>query len=173
MIKQELTTTSVFQEKYRSMSKEEIIEQYGQDYDTFFMTLKLIPPGKFSEKFLNGWGIKEITAHIASWNLETIKGNQAVVDGGIPWFFDDEEKINNYNTKEIERKKKATLENNLQEIEITHNRLIKFLEKFPSNLFHQSFGKTWKGQEVTPSLVCSYRHYLHHTQDIIRWLEQE
>lgn len=154
------------------MTKGEVIRQYNQDGQLFLETLKKIPPGSINDKFLNDWGLKEITAHIAAWNLETINGIEMVLEGKIPWFFDDEEQIDSYNSKEVKSRESATLEENLREIEITHQRLITFLEKIPDDSFHQGFGRVWKTQDVTPSLVCSYRHYLHHTKDILEWLGQ-
>ncbi len=163
-------TTSVFQEKYRSMPKAEVIEQYNQDKQAFLETLREIPTRMVNDKFLNGWGIKEITAHIAAWDLETIRSIETVLRGEIPWSFDDEKRIGTYNLEAIEEREDTSLEDNLREIETNHQKLIEFLKEFPDGLFHQGNGQIWKNQEVTPSLVCSYRHYLHHTKDILEWL---
>ena len=102
------------------MSKKNVIKQYTEDYKLFLAMLQRIPLSLHDEKFLGGWGIKQITAHIASWNWQTTQGIQTVTEGGIPWFFDDEDKINEFNAEIIERGKGKTLQHNLQETKVSH-----------------------------------------------------
>ena len=169
----EQVTTSAFHERYGLMSKMEVVLQYGQDYEAFLDVLGHFPSNKIDEFILGGWRINEVVAHVASWNLETIKGIEVVMAGGIPWFFDDEKRIDSYNAKETEDKRDIGLKDNLEEVKATHDSLIDFLEKMPDDLFHKSFGRMWRKRKVTPSLVCSYRHYSHHAMDIVRWLGQK
>lgn len=153
------------------MSKGEVIAQYQTDYHLFLETRTSIPKEREGEHIFGTWRINELVAHIAYWNLETLNTIQKIQAGEIPWFFDDEEKINAVNQEVTDSHRNTPLSLLLQELERTHGILIGFLQALPENEFHRGAGQTWKNQEVTPSLVYSYRHYLAHAKDILEWLE--
>lgn len=170
--RQSIETSAIFQERYQDISLAEVIEQYEGDYRMFLQAIALIPEDKKSGPLFDTWGVNEIVTHIAHWNKETIRAIQAVQKAEIPWFFDDEEKINTLNkevTGACTNIPPALLFENLEE---THRQLIGFLQKLPEESFHYDEGRVWKNQDVTPALVCSYRHYLAHTKDILAWLDK-
>lgn len=169
--KEQEIALSIFSENYQTMTKEEIINQYESDHDFFLEVVKKIPPHRINQEVSSNWGVKEIAGHIAWWNIETTRGVKTVIQGNIPWFLDDEEKINEINKREAGKVKGMNLEQVLGKVEESHKHLINFLSAVPDTSFQASFGQIWKGQKVTPSLVCSYRHYIHHGKDILEWLK--
>lgn len=164
--------SSMFRKEYRTTTKAEVIEQYGEDYEAFLAAFSQFPEKHYDDQILNNWGIKEILAHMAGWDLETIKAIQAAQKGELPWFFDSENKVDTFNLEQVEKRKFISIPEVLAEMEVNHKKLIGFLEQFPKHLWHQGFGNMWHQQDVTPSLVCSYRHYAAHRQDILKYLEK-
>lgn len=164
--------TDMFQERYKVMSKQEVMRQYEQDHDEFLEAVHLVPDSQWGDPILDHWTMKEVLDHIASWNLETMRSIQAVMRGGIPWFFDHQELVDKFNHEQIEKKKNMTTQEVFEEIETNHRTLIGFLESLPNASFHQSYGRMWHGEAVTPALICSYRHYATHRGDILRYLEK-
>lgn len=153
------------------MSREAVIARYQADYLLFLHAIESVPERKKSENVFNQWRINELVAHVAFWNLETIRAIQKTQEGEIPWFFDDEKKINTINQQVVDSRQNVSLSSLLKELEENHTALIGFLEALPEEGFHRASGQLWKTQAVTPSLVCSYRHYLDHAKDILDWLE--
>lgn len=155
------------------MSKAEVIAQYEKDFRDFLSAVHQIPEARKTDRILEQWGIKQILDHVASWNLETVKAIEKVVSGDIPWFFDHQDEVDIFNGEQIEKRKQIFNQNIFAEMEASHRTLLEFLHQFPDSLFHQSSGKIWHQEAVTPALVCSYRHYAVHRQDIVRYLEQQ
>ncbi len=163
---------AIFQVEYAAMSVKEVINQYEADYQLFFEVLGLIPEDKKGERIFDAWGVNEIVAHVTHWNRETLWAIQAAQEGKIPWFFDNEDGIDAVNHTVAHSSQNKSPSSLRGELALNHTTLISFLQTISPDGFHQGAGKTWKGQKVTPSLVCSYRHYLAHAKDILNWLEE-
>lgn len=166
-----IKTSEIFQDEYLVISKEETITQYQADYLLLIHALQSIPEDKKTQYIFNNWRVNELISHVAHWSLETIQAIKKVQEGGIPWFFDDEKKIDAVNQEVTRTSQNMSLPALLEKLKANHTTLIEFLEILPEYEYHKSSGQLWKTQEVTPSLVCSYRHYLAHAKDILEWLE--
>ena len=162
----------MFQEQYQTLTKAEVIEQYRKDYEAFLTTFSSFPKRHYGDQVLDSWGIKEILTHMASWDLETIKAIQTVKNGRTPWFLNHEDKVDVFNSEQVEKRKFTSIPDTLAEMEVNHKKLIDFLEQFPEHFWHQGFGNVWRQLEVTPALVCSYRHYATHRKDILNYLKK-
>lgn len=154
------------------MSKPTVIDQYRADYHNFMEVVDRAfkIPDIGSKSFVGNWGIHEILSHIAAWDPETIAAIEVVTQGKVPWFFDHEKDIDKFNQRQIDTRKNSKNPQILAEIGVNHAKLIDFLEKFPAENFHRSYGIVWHDKPLTPSLVCSYRHYATHAEDIISGL---
>lgn len=164
-------TRVMFNNRYESMTKSRVIEQYQADYREFLELANMAIGDRDNRRYVGNWGINEILGHIAGWNPETIAAIKAVTDGKLPWFFDHEKQIDDFNQRQVQQRENVPIPMILEEIEINHQKLIDFLKYFPDGLFHQSFGIIWHQRPLTPALVCSYRHYATHTRDILTGLE--
>ena len=162
----------MFQKHYRTMSKQKIIGQYLRDYQDFWDNFFQIPKDNYNNQISGCWNVKEFLSHMAGWDQETIMAIKEVMKGKIPWFFDHQDEVDAFNIEQIDKRKNIKLPDIITEIDTNHQELINFLQKLPENLFHKEFGKVWHEQEVTPALVCSYRHFATHKEDIVLSLKK-
>jgi hypothetical protein len=81
------------------------------------------------------WSVKDILAHVGSWEQEALKHLPVIAAGGQPGRYADAYGgIDAFNAQVMAQKGKLTLEVVLQEREATHRRLLEYLHSVPEEV---------------------------------------
>jgi hypothetical protein len=138
------------------------LEKAWQDFQESYAGLSdslLIEPG-----VTKAWSVRDILAHVTTWEEEALKHLPLVLQGGRPPRYSTTYGgIDAFNALTTERKKHLSLRQVLQEQRATHRRLIEYLESVPSAEF------TSETRFRHRLRLDTYAHYPKHAQAIRIW----
>jgi hypothetical protein len=87
---------------------------------------------------IGAWSVKEIIAHVTSWEEEALKHLPLIVaDKRPPLYSATYGGIDAFNAQTIERKKRLSLSEVLRQRDKTHSRLLDFIQTVPEAHFEQ------------------------------------
>jgi hypothetical protein len=114
------------------------------------------------------WSVRDILAHVTTWEEEALKHLPLILKGGRPPRYSVKYGgIHAFNALKTEQKKNLSLAQVLQEIHDVHRRLIAYIESVPLCQF----------QEETPFRhrlrLDTYGHYPIHAKAIWKWREKQ
>jgi hypothetical protein len=121
---------------------------------------------------MDNWAPRDITAHLIGWNIITIKGCQQLINGELPFYFndpgDDFCKINALLVQEYNTKDKKEL---LSQLDDSLKQLKHFLTNVDPIAWENDFGVTYKGYTITikNSVEALIHDYINHRQQIEKW----
>lgn len=112
---------------------------------------------------VEGWSVKDILAHVTTWEEEALKYLPLIVEGGRPPRYVTYGGIDAFNAMMTERKRGLSLAEVLAQMDETHRRLIAYIETVPEEEF-------WRETRFRHRLrLESYGHYAPHTKAIREW----
>jgi hypothetical protein len=136
---------SMFKQSYDGLSDEELIE-----------------PG-----VTGAWSVRDIIAHVTTWEEEALKHLPLILRGGKPPRYSvTYGGINAFNAQTVEQKKGFPLSEVQRQLEDTHRQLIDLIESAPED---QLTGETRFRHRLR---LDTYRHYPKHTEAIMKWRER-
>ncbi len=110
------------------------------------------------------WSIRDVLAHVATWEEEAMKALPVILDNGpLPRYSTFYGGIDAFNAQAQEWKATLTLEQVFQALEDTHDRLLSYLEGVPDVAFARESRFLRRLRQDT------YGHYREHTQQIQAW----
>jgi hypothetical protein len=113
------------------------------------------------------WSVKDILAHVTTWEQEALKHLPTILKGGKPPRYSvTYGGINAFNRAMTEQRRGLSLAEVERELEETHRRLIRFIEGLPEEQFRTE----------TPFRrlrLDTYSHYPKHAEAIRRWRRQQ
>ena len=110
------------------------------------------------------WSIRDVLAHVATWEEEALKALPVILDGGrLPRYSNLYGGIDAFNAQAQERKQGLTLEQVLEEMEETHQRLLSFLDGVADGAFARENRFLKRLRQDT------YGHYREHAGQIRVW----
>ena len=112
------------------------------------------------------WSVKDILAHITSWEGEALTYLPLIMQGGKPPRYSLQGGIDAFNAKMIEQKRGMTLVEVLSTLDETHRRLIDYLQNVPEAQFSQETPFRHRLR------LDTYSHYLLHAKAIRQWRER-
>jgi hypothetical protein len=122
---------------------------------------KLVEPG-----VTETWSVKDIIAHVTTWEEEALKHVPVVLAGGRPPRYSvTYGGIDAFNARMTDQKKDLTLSEVLEQQETVHQRLIALVEGLPAD---QLGGK---GRVRRRLRLDTYGHYPIHASAIRQWRE--
>jgi hypothetical protein len=150
---------------------EDRIEKVLNTLDTAWLAFKesyadlpdalLLEPG-----VMENWSVKDILAHVTTWEEEALKHLPLIIDGGRPPRYVTYGGINAFNAQMTERKRGLSLSDVRRQSDETHNRLVQFVRSVPAAQFA---GETRFRHRLR---LDTYSHYPLHTRAIREWREQ-
>jgi len=113
------------------------------------------------------WSIKDIIAHVTSWEEESLKHLPLILAGEkTPRYSVMYGGIDAFNAQTTERNRKSSLSEVLRQRDDTHRRLIEFIQSVPEDQFVRE-------TRVRRRLrLDTYNHYSKHTKAIRTWKER-
>jgi hypothetical protein len=122
---------------------------------------RLIEPGVTGD-----WTVKDILAHVTTWEGEALEYLPLIIAGGRPPRYVRYGGIDAFNAKMTEEKRGLSLAEVLRQLEDTHDRLIDFVLRTPDALF------THDTRFRRRLRLDTYSHYPQHAEAIRQWRKQ-
>ncbi|MEN6596339.1 MAG: DinB family protein [Proteiniphilum sp.] len=113
------------------------------------------------------WSVKDIIAHVNTWEEEALKYLPVILKGGrLPRYSDMYGGIDAFNALMTEQKRTLTLAEILTRLNNVHEQLIEYLQTIPEEEFRS-------GSRIQKRVRWdTYAHYPMHTQAIHTWRER-
>jgi hypothetical protein len=109
------------------------------------------------------WSVKDMIAHVTTWEEEALKHLPVIIDGGTPPRYVTVGGIDAFNARMTEQKRNLSLtEIRAQQTDI-HRRLVDFIRNAPADQFA---GEMRARRRLR---LDTYSHYPLHTKAILEW----
>jgi hypothetical protein len=123
---------------------------------------RLVEPG-----VMDNWSVKDILAHVTTWEEEALKHLPLIVEGGRPPRYSMEYGgIDAFNAQMTEQKRGLSLADVRRQLDETHRRLVDFIRSAPED---QLARETRFRRRLR---LDTYGHYPKHAEAIREWREQ-
>jgi len=151
------------------MKKQQLIDKLEYAWNAFQgsyagLTLdQMLEPGVTGE-----WSVKDILAHVSTWEGESLKHLPDILEGiRPPRYLDLYGGIDSFNVQMSVRKRNLTLSEVQKQLEDTHLRLVEFIQNVPEEQF------TTETRFRRRLRLDTYSHYPIHTRAIREWRERK
>jgi hypothetical protein len=127
-----------------------------------------LPDARLTEPGVVGeWSVKDILAHVTTWEAEAIKHLPLIIAGGRPPRYVTYGGLDAFNEMMTERKRGLSLSEVQQRLQETHHRLIDFVRRAPAEqlVSESRFRRRLR--------LDTYSHYPIHAAAIRAWREQQ
>lgn len=121
---------------------------------------RLVEPGVTGE-----WSVRDILAHVTTWDEEALKYLPLILTGGRPPRYAAVGGIDAFNARMTEQKRDLPLAEVLRQLEETHQRLRVFIQTVPEDQFARETRFRHRLR------LDTYSHYPLHTAMIRAWRE--
>jgi len=146
------------------MSKEQVLNRIEQEWEIFLESIRgLTDSGMMKSGAVGYWSIRDVLAHIATWEQEALKVLPLILEGKPTPRYTRYGGIDAFNAREQERKRHLSLELVREELVATHQLLLNFLAELPESAFSS------KGRFVKRLRLDTYNHYREHADQITKW----
>jgi uncharacterized protein (TIGR03083 family) len=122
---------------------------------------QLTGPGVLGE-----WSVKDILAHVTTWEEEALKALPLILSGGRPPRYTQFGGIDGFNAQMAEQKRGMALPEVLRQLEETHRRLLDYLQSVPEEHFTRETPFRHRLR------LDTYSHYPLHARAIQEWRER-
>jgi len=115
---------------------------------------------------IGNWSVKDILAHVTTWEEEALKYLPLIITGGRPPRYIQYGGIDAFNAKMTEQKRGLALSDVMKQMDETHRRLIDYIRSVPEEHF------TRETRFRHRLRLDTYSHYLMHAKAIREWRER-
>jgi hypothetical protein len=123
---------------------------------------RLVEPGAMGD-----WSVKDILAHVTTWEEEALKHLPLIIEGGRPPRYSMKYGgIDAFNARMTEQKRGLSLADVRRQLDETHRRLVDFIRSAPED---QLARETRFRRRLR---LDTYGHYPKHAEAIRAWREQ-
>ena len=151
------------------MDRQQLLKRLGAAWQAFKASYAGLSNSQLMESGVTGtWSIRDIIAHVTTWEEEALKHLPAVLEGRRPPRYSvTYGGIDAFNALMTTKKEGLSLSEVFRQQEEIHRRVIDMIERVPED------------QVVRETRFCrrlrldTYNHYPKHTQAIRRWREQQ
>ena len=112
------------------------------------------------------WSVKDILAHVTTWEEEALKYLPLILTGGRPPRYTQFGGIDGFNAQMAEQKRDLALPEALRQLEDTHRRLLDYLHSVPEEQFTRETPFRHRLR------LDTYSHYPLHATAIREWRER-
>src|SRR6266487_4690571 len=115
---------------------------------------------------MGNWSVKDILAHVTTWEEEALKYLPLIITGGRPPRYIQYGGIYAFNAQMTEQKRNLVLYEVLEQLDETHHRLIDYIQSVPEEHF------TRETRFRHRLRLDTYSHYPIHPRAIREWRER-
>jgi len=114
------------------------------------------------------WSVRDILAHVTTWEEEALKHLPLILEGGTPPRYSVRYGgIDAFNVRMMEQKRNLLLAEVRAQLAATHGRLVDFIQSAPE---HQLIGVARVRHRLR---LDTYGHYPHHAAAIRQWRQRQ
>ena len=127
-----------------------------------------LPEARLTEAGVAGeWSVKDILAHVTTWEEEALKHLPLIIKGGRPLRYSIKYGgIDAFNAQMTEQKQDLSLSDVLRQMDETHCRLVAYVQSAPEEQF------TRETRFRRRLRLDTYSHYPKHAKAIRKWRGQ-
>ena len=149
------------------MDKQQLLERLEKAWAAIKESYAGLPDSQMMNTGVIGnWSVKDILAHVTTWEEEALKYLPLIITGGKPPRYIQYGGIDAFNAQMTEQKRDLALSEVLKQLEETHRRLIDYILSVPEEHFTQEtrFRRRLR--------LDTYSHYPIHANSIREWLKR-
>jgi hypothetical protein len=148
----------------RPSAKQRLLNRLDQAWEAFKESYTGLPNAGLTEPGVTGdWSVKDILAHVTTWEAEALKHLPVIIAGGHPPRYAALGGINAFNADMTEKKRGLSLADVLKQLDDTHGRLVAFIRRMPEAHFTR---ETRARRRIR---LDTYSHYPQHAEAIRKW----
>ncbi len=157
------------------VDKISIIKEMDTSYAAFEEILTSLDKTQyFIEGVIPGWSIKDILAHIASWQHRLLRWLDAAVRNVEPAISgpNNVEEMDALNAQFYQENKALPLDEVLTDFRTTHQHIMDIVQAMPEEDLMSPYRFSWsKGEPLWQAIAGdTYEHYREHIEQIQEWL---
>jgi hypothetical protein len=151
------------------VDREQLLKRLDKAWVAFKESYAGLPESRLMEPGVTGaWSVRDILAHVTTWEEEALKHLPTILKGGKPLPYSLEYGgIDAFNARTTEQKRSFSLSEVLKQLDETHRRLIGFIENAPEDQFLRETRFRHRLR------LDTYSHYPKHTEAIRKWRMQQ
>ena len=149
------------------MTRQQLLERLETAWTAFKESYAGLTDAQLTAAGVMGeWSVKEILAHVTTWEEEALKALPVIATGGkTPRYF-QYGGIDGFNARMSEQKRSLALAEVKRQLVETHQRLLAYLEAAPNEYFARETRFRHRLR------LDTYSHYPLHTKAIREWRER-
>jgi len=149
------------------MKKQQLFQKLEQAWAALKESYAGLSDAQLTEPGVMGeWSVKDILAHVTTWEEEALKYLPLILTGGRPPRYIQSGGIDAFNAQMVEQKQELVLSEVLRQLEETHRRLLDYLQSVPEEHF------TRETRFRHRLRLDTYSHYPLHARAIQEWRER-
>ncbi len=150
------------------MDKQQLLKQLDKAWAAIKESYAGLSDALMTEPGVTGdWSVKDILAHITTWEEEALKYLPLIIEGRRPPRYSVKYGgINAFNAQMTEQKRGLSLSDVLKQLDETHHRLIDYIHRAPEDQFTLETRFRRRLRQDT------YSHYPKHARAIRQWRER-
>lgn len=150
------------------MTKEQLLDKLEKAWADLKASYAGLSEAQMTEPGVTGtWSVKDILAHVTTWEEEALKMLPLLREGVTPpRYADAYGGLNAFNALMSERKRGLSLSEVLAQLDDTHRRLIEYVHSVPDDLL------TTETRFRRRLRLDTYSHYPEHARAIREWRER-
>lgn len=147
------------------MERHQLLEKLEKAWATFNESYAGLPGSHFTEPGVTSdWSVKDILAHVTTWEEEALKYLPLILKGGRPPRYSAiYGGIDAFNARTTQEKRRLSLREVLKQSEEVHRRLVAFVESVAEDQFSRETPFRHRLR------LDTYSHYPKHAEAIRRW----
>ena len=150
------------------MEREQLLKHLDKAWAAIKESYAGLSDSQLTEPGVTGhWSVKDILAHVTTWEEEALQYLPLIIKGGRPPRYSLKYGgINGFNAQMTARKRGLSLSDVLRQLDETHHRLIDYVQSVPEEQF------TRETRFRRRLRLDTYSHYPKHAAAIRKWREQ-
>src|SRR5262245_11806483 len=151
----------------RSAHKARLLRKLDAGWTVFQESYAGLSRSRLTERGVTGdWSVKDILAHVTTWEGEALEHLPLILSGGRPPRYVRYGGIDAFNAAMTEKKRELSLSEILRQLDDTHGRLVDVVQRVPEAQLRD-------GTRFRHRLrLDTYSHYPQHAEAIRQWRRQ-
>ncbi|HXV42581.1 MAG TPA: ClbS/DfsB family four-helix bundle protein [Anaerolineae bacterium] len=150
------------------MNRQQLLQKLDKVWAEIKASYAGLSDSQLTEPGVTGdWSVKDILAHVTTWEEEALKYLPLIIKGGRPPRYSIKYGgIDAFNAQMTEQKRSLSLSEVLRQLDEIHRRLIAYIQSVPEEQFTQETPFRHRLR------LDTYSHYPIHTKMIREWRER-
>jgi len=151
------------------VERRQLLKRVDRAWEAFNESYAGLSDAELTETGVTGaWSVRDILAHVTTWEEEALKHLPLILKGGAPPRYSVQYGgLDAFNARTTEQKQSLSLSEVRDQLAATHRRLVEFIQSAPD---HQLIGDTRFRRRLR---LDTYSHYPIHAEAIRQWRQRQ